>query len=253
MTGWWGGVGLVTVTVAVAVSACGPGGVAAQTHPASASSVASAATVSSGPVVVPTTSVASRTPSTDTGRPVSVTDVPGCGQGGCTVVFTRALPGGGRLDGLSRPLSDGGIGGALAYWVNGTLVDAKGVDGAPFASTGLPEKVACDAGTSRCLVMFGVGAHSEEALALSLDRAGIHVTDTALEVSGGGVLVDLNGDGVTDVALRGNDYTPDYADGSGFWHTELVENGKFVSTGCTAPVRGPTPPPTAPATGTCPH
>lgn len=46
---------------------------------------------------------------------------------------------------------------------------------------------------------------------------------------------------------------PNFADAPAYWTTELNEDGHFIRTGCTTPVKdNNTPAPTAPATGTCP-
>ncbi|WP_246272425.1 hypothetical protein [Amycolatopsis acididurans] len=167
--------------------------------------------------------------------------VPGCEQG-CQTVFSAALPGGRRLDGLS---SAGGA--VLAYWSGGNLLgttQVRGSDGRPY------ERVTGGVcGSGHCSVTFDFGAHSAAVASLRLDSK--ITVGTTVE----GVVADardLDGDGIPDAAVRQSTYDPSFALAPLYWETYLLRGDDLVPTGCSAPVHGPQDAPAAPVTGECP-
>ncbi|MFD4195105.1 MULTISPECIES: hypothetical protein [Amycolatopsis] len=168
--------------------------------------------------------------------------VPGCEQG-CETMFSAALPGGHRLDGLH------GVGGnVLAYWDGAHLVDTtqvRGSDGQPYerVTAGL-----CGAG--RCAVAFEFGAHSAAVAALRVDTK-ITVVDTAVEGVAADVR-DLNADGLPDAAVRQSTYEPSFALAPLYWVTYVQQDDHLVPTGCTTPVQAYEEAPITVATGACP-
>ncbi|GHE76779.1 hypothetical protein GCM10017786_02450 [Amycolatopsis deserti] len=167
--------------------------------------------------------------------------VPGCEQG-CQTVFSAALPGGHRLDGLH-----GAGGSVLAYWNGASLVDTAqvlGSDGHPYErlTAGL-----CGAGW--CSVAFEYGVHSAAVAALRVDTK--ITVDTAVEGVSADVR-DLNADGLPDAAVRQSTYEPSFALAPLYWVTYLQQDGHLMPTGCTTPVQAYEPAPVTPATGPCP-
>ncbi|GHF76195.1 hypothetical protein FHX82_002518 [Amycolatopsis bartoniae] len=168
--------------------------------------------------------------------------VPGCEQG-CETVFSAALPGGHRLDGLQHA----GGGNVLAYWNGTSLVDTAqviGSDGHPYdvVTAGV-----CGAG--HCSVAFEYGVHSAAVASLRLD------TKITVDATVEGVASDardLNGDGSPDASVRQSTYVPSFALAPLYWETYEQQDDKLVLTGCTTPVQGMEPAPTALATGPCP-
>ncbi|WP_435582508.1 hypothetical protein [Amycolatopsis thermoflava] len=168
--------------------------------------------------------------------------VPGCEQG-CETMFSAALPGGHRLDGLH------GVGGnVLAYWDGANLVDTtqvRGSDGQPY------ERVTAGlCGTGRCAVAFEFGAHSAAVAALRVDTK-ITVVDTAVEGVAADVR-DLNADGLPDATVRQSTYEPSFALAPLYWVTYVQQDDHLVPTGCTTPVQAYEEAPITVATGACP-
>ncbi|HVV10416.1 hypothetical protein [Amycolatopsis sp.] len=150
--------------------------------------------------------------------------VPGCEQG-CESVFSVALPGGSRLEGLQR-----GMSAYLAYWDGAALKDStqvQGTDGFPYATV-----TGAVCASDRCTVSFGYGAHAGAVAAVQLG-AKITVTDKVEGVTA--EARDLNGDGEPDAIVRQSTYEPDFASAPLYWETYLSHNGHLVRTGCTAP------------------
>ena len=178
--------------------------------------------------------------------------VPGC-VNDCVVDITVRLPGNASLVAMHK---EGRFEGILAYWVDGRLASylTESGTGAPIGDQAQGAECAGTADTEQCIVTWAVGAHGSIATLASLTPAdGIQVTDVAHNDSPDMTFADLNGDGVADLVMRGNDYQPDYADGALFWETALVQHNRFVITGCTTPTHdNPGPAPIQPVTGACP-
>lgn len=170
------------------------------------------------------------------------TVVPGC-EKGCDVAFSRQLPGGKRLEGLSS-----GTYSALALWRGKTLLDHIQVRGRDGYAYEFVEGATC--ASDRCSVGYVYGAHSGAVASVAVsDR--LTVTDTVEGASTGTVTRDLNGDGQPDAAVQQSTYMPNFAQAPQYWETYVQRNGKFTRTGCTgnnapAPVRLATGPCTGP-------
>ncbi|KAA9153814.1 hypothetical protein FPZ12_033645 [Amycolatopsis acidicola] len=150
--------------------------------------------------------------------------MPGCEQG-CESVFSVALPGGTRLEGLQA-----GTSAYLAYWDGAALRDStqvQGTDGFPYSQV---KGALCLA--DRCTVSFGYGAHAGAVAAV---RLGSKITVTGKAEGVAADVRDLNGDNEPDAVVRQSTYEPDFATGPQYWETYLGHDGHLVLTGCTPP------------------
>lgn len=175
--------------------------------------------------------------------------IPGC-EAGCEVAFVKELPDNVRLAGLRTTDAETGLIRSLVAYVVGEQVRAVSE---PVEVAHI-EDAACgyDGDAQRCLVSYGVGAHSTNVVSLLLtwDR-GIEVTDTVDAGTPTYVLTDLDHSGRPDAAVRQSTYDPAYASAPQYWETWLEFEGTFVRTGCGPLSTAAEPPPTSPLYGSC--